>query len=169
MPRRNMRLYQKAIDLAVQAGDIETATRGIDGINRGWDVDLSKLMARTLIDASHRLRTPAAQSEMAHRMQTAAADAMADGQYDCACELINAAVAWPGRELSPRWPRRFPPRRRKSRASARPIRASNRRWSRSSRSRRIPRPMWWSDDLNASWPGIGKRGCPSWPSEAMRR
>lgn len=86
-------LYQKAIDLAVQAGDIETATRGIDGINREWDVDLSKLMAKTLIDASHRVRTPAAQTEMAHRMQTATADAMADGQYDGARELINAAIA----------------------------------------------------------------------------
>lgn len=92
-PATKYALYQKAIDLATQAGDLETATRGIDGINRGWDVDLSKLLAKTLIDGSHRLRTPQSQAEMAHRMQTAAADAIAAGEYDGAHELINAAVA----------------------------------------------------------------------------
>jgi hypothetical protein len=86
-------LYQKAIDLAVEAGDVETATRGIDGISRAWDVDVSTLTDRTLIDLSRHVRSPQAQTELAHRMQSAAADAMGNGQYDGAHQLIDAAVA----------------------------------------------------------------------------
>lgn len=86
-------LYQKAIDLAVEAGDVDTATRGVDGLSRTWNVDVSTLMARTLMDLSRHLRSPEAQTELAHRMQAAAADALADGSYDGARDLINAASA----------------------------------------------------------------------------
>lgn len=85
-------LYEKAINLAIEAGDIETATRSIDGMSLSWNVDVPNLMARTMIDVSRHLRSPQAQTEMARRMQTAAADALVDGHYDAAHELISAAV-----------------------------------------------------------------------------
>jgi hypothetical protein len=85
-------LLNKAVGLAIEAGDIETTAAALDQIDNIWPTDSPASRVKSMVELSRHVRTVEGQTSMAHRLAAEATQATATRQYDPAREAIEAAV-----------------------------------------------------------------------------
>ena len=92
-PVAKFALLNKSIDVAVQAGDMDTAVAALDVIESIWNINSLKLRTTTFTELSRHLRNPASRTALSRRLLSEAGNAISSRQYDAARELNDVAVA----------------------------------------------------------------------------
>jgi hypothetical protein len=92
-PVARFALLNKSIDVAVQAGDIDTTVAALHEIGNVWNINSLKLRTTTLTELSRHLRSSASYTALSRRLQFEAENAIPAREYDAARELNDAAVA----------------------------------------------------------------------------
>ena len=85
-------VLNKAIPIAVQAGDAPTASALVDKLDESWQIDAAKLRAETLVKTVRFLRTPEDQIAFVHLAQPFIEKDIADKKFDAAKSLSDAAA-----------------------------------------------------------------------------
>lgn len=100
-------LLSKAIDLGVQAGDVDAVAGGVDEIDRTWKMDAMRLRVKTMGELSRHLGTVEERAAFARRAEAFADAAAAAKEFPVAGELIEMAAAAAQRADDPRLAKRL--------------------------------------------------------------
>jgi len=86
-------LLNKAMQSAVAAGDVQTASDAVDRIEESWQVDGAKLRSEALVKASRLLRTSEEQAGFVRLATPMVEKMVADKKFDAAKSLNDAALS----------------------------------------------------------------------------